>query len=180
MTPNPVSISAGMPLKDAAAFLADRGIGAVPVIDEAGRPVGVLRRSDIVGHDREGSPFANPEYYGKGDLSPGPARLIWTDVEDGDLTPVSDVMTPVVLSAAPETPAHKVIEEMLGRKVHRLFVVSGDGVLIGVISIMDVLGHLSPEEPVANTGQRSGAGQADGLRAEPLHRRAEEALVRQR
>jgi CBS domain-containing protein len=54
-------------------------------------------------------------------------------------------MTPVVFSVAPETAAHKVIEDMLAQKVHRLFVVGGDGVLVGIISTVDVLRHLRPE-----------------------------------
>jgi len=59
-----------------------------------------------------------------------------------DSTCVSDIMTPVVFAVAPSTPARKVIDEMLARKVHRLFVVDGLGVLIGVISATDILGHM--------------------------------------
>jgi predicted transcriptional regulator len=33
---------------------------------------------------------------------------------------------------------------MLGLKVHRLFVVDAAGVLVGVISALDVLRHLQP------------------------------------
>jgi CBS domain-containing protein len=42
MTPNPVSISEHALVREAAAVLTDREIGAVTVISEAGRPVGVL------------------------------------------------------------------------------------------------------------------------------------------
>jgi CBS domain-containing protein len=45
----------------------------------------------------------------------------------------------------PDTPVYSVVEDMLGRKVHRLFVVDDDGVLVGVVSAFDVLRHLSPE-----------------------------------
>ncbi|MCI0464260.1 MAG: CBS domain-containing protein [Gemmataceae bacterium] len=51
-------------------------------------------------------------------------------------------MTHGVFCARPETPAAKVVEKMLALKVRRLFVVDGDGVLIGVISAIDVLGNL--------------------------------------
>jgi CBS domain-containing protein len=151
MAPNPVSIAAGASVNEAAAFLADKGFSAAPVIDEAGRPVGVLSQSDIVVHDRESGPYVSghPEYYAKADLSP--PRIIRTDVVDGDPTQVRDIMTPVVISVAPDTPAYKVIEDMLAHKVHRLFVVGGDGVLIGTISTVDVLRHLRPEEPAADS-----------------------------
>jgi CBS domain-containing protein len=51
-------------------------------------------------------------------------------------------MTPVVFSVSPEAPARRVVGDMLGLKVHRLFVVGSDGVLVGVISALDVLRHL--------------------------------------
>jgi CBS domain-containing protein len=56
-------------------------------------------------------------------------------------------MTPAVFSVPPETPVGKVVEEMLALKVHHLFVVDGDGVLVGVISALDVLRHLGLDEP---------------------------------
>ena len=43
-------------------------------------------------------------------------------------------------------PANKVIGDLLGRKVHPLFVVRGDGVLLGIISTVDVLRHLHLEQ----------------------------------
>lgn len=142
MAPNPVSIAAAASVSEAARFLADKGFSAAPVIDEVGRPIGVLSQSDIVVHDRESGPYVSgiPEYYERADLSP--PRIIRTDVVDVDPTQVRDIMTPVVFSVAPETPAYKVIEGMLAHKVHRLFVVGGDGVLVGIISTVDVLRHL--------------------------------------
>jgi CBS domain-containing protein len=50
-----------------------------------------------------------------------------------------------VFSVAPDTPAAKVVSEMLALRVHRLFVVDGDGVLVGVISALDVMKRLRME-----------------------------------
>jgi predicted phosphoribosyltransferase len=63
MVAGPVRIAASATVKEAAAFLADKGVSVAPVI-EAGRPVGVLSQSDIVMYDRETAPYgpANPEY----------------------------------------------------------------------------------------------------------------------
>src|SRR5262249_44509117 len=52
MTPNPVSIRQDATPKQAAEILADRGFSAAPVIDAAGRPVGVVSRSDLMIHYR--------------------------------------------------------------------------------------------------------------------------------
>jgi CBS domain-containing protein len=51
-------------------------------------------------------------------------------------------MTPIVLAVRPKAPAKEVIEEMIRQRVHRLFVVDDDGVLVGVIAMSDILRHL--------------------------------------
>ena len=54
-------------------------------------------------------------------------------------------MTPMVFAVTPEAPARQVVEDMLAQRVHRLFVVDASGVLVGVISALDVLRFLGPE-----------------------------------
>jgi CBS domain-containing protein len=151
MTPNPVSIGADAPVKEAIGFLTDKGYSAAPVIDHAGRPVGVVSRSDILVHDREKVEYvpAVPEYYERTDLATRSGERLREgfQVENVDQTSVRDIMTPVVFSITPEAPARRVVDEMLALNVHRLFVVGGDGVLVGVISALDVLRHLGPERP---------------------------------
>jgi CBS domain-containing protein len=51
-------------------------------------------------------------------------------------------MTPAVFSISADAPAARVVEELLALNVHRLFVVEGEGVLVGVITAADVLRHL--------------------------------------
>src|SRR3984893_13336952 len=53
MTPDPVSIRDVATVREAIALLTDRGFSAAPVIDQTGRPVRVLSRSDTLVHDRE-------------------------------------------------------------------------------------------------------------------------------
>jgi CBS-domain-containing membrane protein len=138
MAPNPVSIAADATIKEAVGFLVDRAYSAAPVIDEAGTPVGVVSQSDIVIHDRARSESTRryPSSYEQDSGS---------SIGDLDRTRVREIMTPVVLSVTSEAPAHQVVQEMLKLKVHRLFVVDKKGVLIGVISPVDILKHLHPE-----------------------------------
>jgi CBS domain-containing protein len=144
MSPNPVSIRQETVVSEAIAFLTDKGYSAAPVIDQAGRPVGVLSRSDILVHERERGHYV-PEFYQRQDLKVNarePLPRSGFQVENVDPTTVEDIMTPAVFSVTPETPAAKVIQEMLALKVHRLFVVGPDRVLVGVISALDILRHL--------------------------------------
>jgi len=137
MSPNPVSIAETATLREALALLTDKGFSAAPVIDEAGRPVGVLSRTDLLVHQRE-CVHHLPTARERERIPEG------FEVEEVDTTSVRDVMTPVVFSVEPDTPAHSVIDQLLGLKVHRLFVVDETGVLVGVISAVDVLRHLQP------------------------------------
>lgn len=147
MTPNPHSINEKATLKEAIAFLTDRGFSAAPVIDDAGRPIGVLSRADILVHDREETRRAFPEFYYAPELRTDQGERLGEgfQVEAVDRTRVRDIMTPVVFSVHPNTPSARVVEHMLGLKVHRLFVVDEFGVLVGVISVIDILRHLKPE-----------------------------------
>jgi CBS domain-containing protein len=134
MTDNPVSIRAEASVMEAVALLTDRGFSAAPVIDEAGRPVGVVSRADILVHDRESHRAPSfPE---------GRAIPEGFGVENCDPTAVGDIMTPGVFAVTLDTPAASVVEQMIALHVHQLFVVDNDGLLVGVISTLDVLRHL--------------------------------------
>jgi CBS domain-containing protein len=141
MTRNPVSICETATVEEAVAFLIDTGFSAAPVLDVAGRPVGVLSRTDIVVYDRErlAYPATAPLYFEQADLASRASRVDQTDTPQ-----VRDLMTPAVFSVAPDTPAAEVVEQMVELNVHRLFVVDRDGILVGVISALDLLGHLRP------------------------------------
>ncbi|MCS6852463.1 MAG: CBS domain-containing protein [Gemmataceae bacterium] len=152
MVTNPISISETAGVGDASRLLSARGFSAAPVIDEAGRPVGVISKTDIVAQVRP--PVHRtcelPEYYLKSDLTALPAaegaeEQVATGSNEGPR--VRDIMTPAVFSVTPETSARAVVEQLLALNVHRLFVVDRAGVLVGVISALDILRRLQPLGP---------------------------------
>jgi CBS domain-containing protein len=125
MTPNPMSIRAEVTVPEAVAWLTQKGFSAAPVIDESGRPIGVVSRADILVHERE--------------------RLRTASLLLADDAIVGDIMTPAVFSVTSHTPVEQVVEQLLTLNVHQLYVVDEDQFLIGVISAHDVLRHLHPE-----------------------------------
>jgi CBS domain-containing protein len=149
MTSNPVSIRDTATVQEAAALLTDKGISAAPVINEVGYPIGVLSRTDLIIHDREKVEYLVP--LGEEQASPPASGYVSERQRSGyqvvnvDRTQVREIMTPVVFAVNPETPANRVIAEMLAMNVHRLFVVDNSGVLVGVISPMDILRCLRGE-----------------------------------
>ena len=145
MAPNPVSIHFKAPVKEAVALFTQKGFNAAPVIDDAGRPVGVLSSSDILVHDYEkvDYPFAGQP----AENASTPIELAETSVREllllkTDLATVADLMMPAVYAVSPDASAAKVVADMLGLGVHHLFVVDPDGILVGVISALDVLRRL--------------------------------------
>lgn len=137
MRRNPRSIDREATVADAAEFLTARRIGAAPVIDDAGRPIGVVSRTDIVRHVRAGG-MAAPDLEGR---------------------TVESIMNPTVYFALPNTSLKSVINKMLRRKINRLFVIDEHGVLIGVISALDVL-----------RGLQRAAAEAEHVSAKPAPR----------
>jgi CBS domain-containing protein len=144
MSPNPLSLRDDATLHEAVAFLVDRGISGAPVIDEAGRPVGVLSQTDVLVHDRE-----EPQHMAPPEVDYGtPLPRKWWDafqLERVDTTLVRDLMTPAVFCVALDTPAGSVVEQLRELNVHRLFVVDENGILVGVITALDVVRRLERE-----------------------------------
>jgi CBS domain-containing protein len=146
MATNPVSIRRDANIREALELLTERGFGAAPVIDEAGRPIGVLSRTDILIHEREFARHARvPDVtsleaaHTDWDLFPDPAWGDGFSIEVTDPTSAGEIMTPAIFSVSLETPAREVVRRMLELKVHHLFVSDGDTSLVGVISPLDVM-----------------------------------------
>src|SRR5580704_14420071 len=53
MVRNPISLRAKAGAAEASTLFTEKGITAAPVIDEAGRPIGVVSRSDLLIHHCE-------------------------------------------------------------------------------------------------------------------------------
>ncbi len=139
MAPNPVSLDEHISLQGAAAAMTSMKVSAAPVINAAGRPLGVVSQSDILRHASQGR-HALGEAAGCGAGSPQS-----TSSRVGlhsRVATVKEVMTPRVFAVEARSSFKDVVQEMLLRNVHNLFVVDEQGVLIGVITTLDLLRHL--------------------------------------
>jgi CBS domain-containing protein len=141
MTANPLSIRHDATVCDAAAFLIRHEISAAPVVDDAGRAVGVISHTDVVRHGSEAA-LKEPhdaEYYRALDRRCPPAMREAVFGKKAETVRTRDVMTPVVVEVSMQDTALSVIAKLLALKIHRLFVVDPSGTLVGVISTLDVL-----------------------------------------
>jgi CBS-domain-containing membrane protein len=138
MTPSALFLPGTMTVEKAAQSLTARGLGASPVVDDAGRPVGVLSRADIVRYEGEAPGERRRTAGGR----PGKRAT----------TRVADIMSPVLLSLRHKTPAGAVVDALISLDVHQLFVTDDHGGIIGVVSARDVLRHLRLEPPGPTPG----------------------------
>jgi CBS-domain-containing membrane protein len=135
MSSDPISVRHDAAVYDAVVLMTERRINAAPVINNAGRPIGVLSMSDVLIHERELADFrSSRERRGAAEGSREP------DVRDR--SSVGDLMTPTVITVGLDTPAPVVVEKMIAMKVHQLFVADSMGTLAGVITPLDVLRKL--------------------------------------
>jgi CBS domain-containing protein len=109
-----VSVEAGTSVRDAVALLAEKRIGAMPVL-EGERVVGIISERDVI-------------YCLKSD---GAAMLDW---------PVSRVMTAPAITIEPAVSALAALSQMTKRRIRHLPVVAGDR-LIGFVSIGDLVAY---------------------------------------
>ena len=149
MTANPVSIREELTVHEAVVFLTERRISAAPVINEAGRPVGVVSEADILRHDREHADhlYWLPQKLVDRELTLGTGEHLDDrsfEVEVPDITRVKDIMNPVIYAVRRDTPITEVVGQLCKRRIHRLFVVDEDGSLVGVITTLDLLSRLAP------------------------------------
>jgi CBS domain-containing protein len=109
-----VSVRAETPVRDAVALLAEKRIGAMPVLDGE-RVVGIMSERDVI-------------YCLSSD---GAAMLDW---------PVSRVMTAPAITIEPKVPVLVALSQMTKRRIRHLPVVEGDR-LIGFVSIGDLVAY---------------------------------------
>jgi CBS-domain-containing membrane protein len=114
-------------------------IHGVPVIDDAGRLVGVVSQTDLLAwHYSNGVDGAS--YYDVQTLQLRPGdpsgKLRLSDIRSAT---VAEVMSPVVHCICPDQSIALAAARMITRRVHRLVVVDGEGRVVGSISPMDLL-----------------------------------------
>lgn len=140
MTRNPITVSPEMSLEGLTLLLLDRGLSGVPVVDETGECVGVVSKTDLVRHIHErGATSEEPlvlrsEERGL-ELELGPGF----HVERVMSAVVRDVMTPVAFSVQQDSPVAQAAALMVYEGVHRLPVLNEEGLVVGIVSSMDVM-----------------------------------------
>lgn len=135
MTTPAIRVTPETTLESIADIFLDRAISAVPVVDDAGRPLGMVSKTDLVRETRlaaenlEVETVAGPE--------PG------MHVERIARSTAGEIMTPVVFSVPAATPIATAAALMAYEHVHRVPVLGEQGQVVGIVSSLDVLQWLA-------------------------------------
>ena len=172
MTSTVRSVGPDARIGDVAKLLRDCGISAVPVVDEAGRPVGMVSEGDLIGRDE-----ADRE-----------ARRDWwlSLLADGEvLNPdflaslraperrARDVMTAPVVTVGEETDVTEIARLLSAYRIKRVPVLR-DGRIVGIVSRADLVRALAADKETAGGGRGRGGLLADAggeIEHRFLHRR---------
>jgi CBS domain-containing protein len=119
---------------DIVQLLVERQISAVPVVDDDGCLVGIITEGDLmrrreIGTERKPARRSDST----GERTARAASYVKTHGSTA-----AEVMTPKVLSVAPETPLSEIAEMMERRRIKRVPVVT-DGRLVGIVSRLDLV-----------------------------------------
>jgi CBS domain-containing protein len=154
MGSNPVSIRGTATVRRARDTLNKHCFDVAPVTDESGRLIGIVSRADLAElfdtlgrlrsrqHDCDTANLTHAGVYPK--VGRGCADLM-----------VQQVMSPEVISVRTDASIAKVIEKFVKRRIRRLFVTNQDKVLVGDISIFELLRTLGENvDPMRISRQR--------------------------
>jgi CBS domain-containing protein len=129
MTELPMTVPPDTPLRDAAREMVRSGVEGLPVVDAAGRVIGILGERELL-------PHLLRNY-----LSSGGVHRPTPNGPAGRRSTVRDVMTRQVLCVSPEQPLAEVANLMANKDVDRVPVVR-EGRLIGVLTRGDIVRKL--------------------------------------
>ncbi|MQY36596.1 Inosine-5'-monophosphate dehydrogenase [Streptomyces sp. RB17] len=145
MTHKVVALRAGAAFKDIVKVMREWQVSALPVLDGAGRAVGVVSEGDLL---------AKEEYPG-GDIGHYAEVRFPAEVRKADAVTAAELMTAPAVTVAPEATLAHAARLMARARVKRLPVVGRDGTLRGIVSRSDLLKvFLRGDEEIAEEVRR--------------------------
>ncbi|MGH7031545.1 MAG: CBS domain-containing protein [Stellaceae bacterium] len=138
MTRDIVSIAPGAPIREAIGLMLGRNVSGLPVVDGAGKLVGILTEGDLL---RRSEIATERHRWHWLEFVMGPGRMAGEYVKThGRL--VEELMSREVVAAGGDTPLGEIVALMERRRIKRVPVIDG-GALVGIVSRADLLAALA-------------------------------------
>jgi CBS domain-containing protein len=114
MTTRVICVGPELSVVALAALFLERGISGAPVVDDVGRPIGMVSKTDLVREHRGAA-------------------------DSHERRTVEDIMMPVAFCLRPHEAVAKAAALMAYENVHRLPIINAQGQVVGVVSPIDVM-----------------------------------------
>jgi CBS domain-containing protein len=145
MTPDPIVVSPQTSLQEAIKLIVEKHISGLPVVDEAGKLIGVISESDLMWQE---TGVDTPPYIMFLDsviYLQNPARHE-KEIHKALGQTVGEVMSDRPITIAPDRPLREAAHLMHDKKVRRLPVVAeGDGKVVGILTQGDIIRSMASE-----------------------------------
>jgi CBS domain-containing protein len=132
MTRNVVCVRPDLRVDDLVLLLVEHGISGVPVVNDAGKPVGVVSRADLLWESYDETEARTERIRGhplNGEESAGAKSAIT----------VEEIMTPTAVTLPESASIAEGAAVMARHGVHRAPIVDQDGLLVGILSTGDLV-----------------------------------------
>lgn len=161
------TVAPDTPVRAIARLLAEKGISAVPVVDGAGAPVGVVSDGDLIGRAEEDRVARRSWWL----LIIAEGHPLTEDAVAGLAPPersARDVMTTPVITISPDNDVEEVARLFAAQRIKRAPVVE-DGRIVGLVSRADLLQALfrDPAAPPPEPSSGPGAARTDAPAPRP-------------
>lgn len=137
MTSTPITVTPETPIGEASRILLDNRFNGLPVVDDAGKLLGIICQSDLVMQHKE---FHVPSFFFllDGFIPLQSPRKMEEQLERMSAATVGQAMTTEPRTIAPDTPLEEIADLMVDDKYHTLPVLE-NGRLVGIVGKEDVL-----------------------------------------
>jgi CBS domain-containing protein len=142
MSTSVVTLRPDQSVAEAADVLAVDKIGAAPVVDAAGAPVGLLRDEDLILSEANVHVPTAISFLGADFVLPSALHRFEDDLKKATGATVGDVMATDFASIGPDAPIEDLATLMHDRDVTHVPVVDG-GALVGIVARGDLVRHLA-------------------------------------
>jgi CBS-domain-containing membrane protein len=130
-------------VREVANILLEKRISAVPVVDDAGKLVGIVTESDLMRRAEAGTehPYSWWVHFLAGDAT------IAADYVKSHAAKIEDIMTSDVVTATPQTPLHAIAALLEEHRIKRVPIVGEDGNLVGIVSRANLIQVVASARP---------------------------------
>lgn len=149
MTHDVVSVKSDATVRDVARLLIDKSISAVPVVDDEGRPIGMVSEGDLACANEMRRKERSQWWLAQ--LAEGePLNENFLAAIDAGNCCVDRLMVQPVVTAPAEVTVEEIARVMEKHKIKRVVITAGNGATAGIVTRADIIRAVAAEHDAAS------------------------------